>query len=318
MAVALRNRFNGLQRTDVSLAVGTILTQTEISAVLEADINIIQERIAGEFIIDVDSINAALELLSYEGFDPRIVYAHLAHIQKAGNIGWPQLKEDLMIMLVIHHVRGNINSNNMKSMKSEAKNLINELFAKYHIVVAKDTSKRLAVTLPRLGASFPYQVAQIAKICNRDFAGFCESAVLPAAMKSTSFPSLVPKSTKISLLMTVAYNAYATDQACALKKLNYLEMKEEDRKRLFLEQQRYTDISYNSPVLDKDHRQAALFNLGLGNSTVYKALLSCTKYSSVDTSLYCSETEYLGEIISYQASADLIAKMVASRVSGPS
>jgi hypothetical protein len=112
-------------------------------------------------------------------------------------------------------------------------------------------------------------------------------------MKSSSFPSLIPRGEKCSLLLNIAYNAFATDQSVNLGKRNYYEMKTEDRKNLFQEQQKFSDISFSSPVMDEDHRKFAVVYLGLGTADVYRALMSCITYSRVDLATICSEIEYV-------------------------
>jgi len=314
MALTLRNRFSALAKSEVSLVSGNVLTQAEISAVDKEIVKTIRNNIAQEYVLAKDEIVAVVEILSFEGFDPNIVYSHIAAIRNAKSLKWDDVKTDLLILLTVHHLKGNVNTNNMKSFKPEAKNLVNELLTKYNIVLSKDVSKKLAVTLPRLGACFPFQTAQIADYCNRDFSGFCDSSNLPACMKSSSFPSLIPRGECISLLLNVAYNAYATDQAAVIKKMNYLEMKENDRKKLFTDQQRFSDISFNSPVIDEMHRKAAVFDLKLGSSEVYNKLKSVLKYSSVDSSSLCSETEYVSAILQYQKESSDVAANIATRL----
>nr|QOX06041.1 nucleocapsid protein [Lentinula edodes negative-strand RNA virus 3] len=312
MALArIQSIVNSQPASSISLPATQALTSLEIGSIKEDLVAQVQERVAGEFVMDPDSIRAIASLLQYEGFDPSVVYRHFLWIAQKGNIGWELVRDDLTMILVVHHIKGNVSSANMRSFKAEAQNLVASLFTKWRIVLKTTVDKRNAVTLPRIGAAFPFQLAQVAASIKRDFSGFCDSASLPDCMKSGSFGSLVPRASKCTALLLYACTSFSVDQTATITKANVISMTEQDKRAAWLAQYKFTEISFNSSVADEEHRRYAINHFNLGTPDIYRALLKTLTWAPTTT--FCSEAEYVAELATFAVAKVTVDAKIAAR-----
>lgn len=315
-AMVLRDRFKGLTLSKTALKFGENLTEEEINQVNPKDVEFIRTNFVPYLTATDEEVALVLNLLEFNGFDPKMMDRHCAAIMLKHDMDVNTTKQELLLLLGIHHQKGNITEKNISGFSPEGQTLVKELIAKWQVQSKVGERKKDAFTLPRIGAAYPYLLSVIAAVGNKDYAGFCDSSELPSCMKTSSFSSLIPQSCKVTQLLLDAYNSYATDQGVVLTKRDVIALKDEDKKKLYSEQYKYSKQGFDSTRVLSDNRKASMYKLSLGTAEVYQKLKGCVKWADKTSDVYCSEQEYLVDFITFQACAQKNRSRMAMSSSG--
>jgi len=200
-------------------------------------------------------IEETIDLFAFDGFDPEVVYKHFIIVKTELKCKMVELKADLVTLLTIGHLKGNINQNNIKGLSKEAKHVFKNLVSRWALAL-KVEDKKLDVTIPRIVLAFPREVTMIAKKHKKEYAGPFHSSQLPWYMKTSVFPSLVPAGINSHMHFLVAGTLYACDQSMALRKDKLVVMTSDQRMDLFSRQLAFTMTAFNSSVVPEEQRIA--------------------------------------------------------------
>jgi len=203
----------------------------------------------------VKIIEEAINLFAYDGFDPEVVYKHFIIMKAELKCKMVELKNDLLLLLTVGHMKGNINGSNIRGLNSGARFAFKKLVERWALALKVD-DKKYDITLPRIILAFPREVTYIAKRHTKNYAGPFHSSQLPWYIKTSVFPSLVPAGISTHLYFLVAATLYSCDQTLALRKDKTTAMTAEDRSALFNKQFGYTMIAFNSTVVSEEKRIA--------------------------------------------------------------
>jgi len=227
----------------------------------------------------------ALDIFAYEGFDPVIVYKHLALVRKdrkAKINGYDDnaFKVEFFTVLGLQVIKGNVTAKNFKSFSEEAQKQIGMIMQGWRIALNRKEDKKLAVTLPRIAAAFPYQTCIVAGKKARAFLGPFDSSQLPTFMLTPVFASVIPIGHDITTLLTFVANCFACDQSAVLDGKNYVKLSDEERLLILTKQFSFTNAALNSPVLSQVQRIKAVLDLKLKDH--YKVIAAVALHNKLD------------------------------------
>lgn len=289
--MSIYSTINALPNSAVTaLKQGQLAAQSNINAVNLTDVNNMIKNVVNEWLMESFDVDAVARLFGYDGFDPKEIYKSLIASMTEASLTEDELNEDIGMLLVLQHEKGNVNASNFKSLKPEGQHAVNLLFKRYHIYIKASANRKRTVTLPRLAACFPLQMSIISFNNPKDYAGPYDSKELPHFMKTSSFPSLIPIGEKASSFLVASYNAYATDAHIALQKINYTSIDEAAKKRYYSDQLKFTDIGFQSSLMSTEGRRRAMTLLGMGKH--YKSIKQVFDRIGLDASASCTEVEW--------------------------
>jgi hypothetical protein len=215
-----------------------------------------------------------IEKFVYDGFDYRALQKTVAFIHKSKKLTYDQLKDVISKALAIHQLTGNMTDKRFKSLSGPGKEMVNTVNGILNIKMGKKQGlTRTELTYPRIGALFPFPLSVIANTFPKDFASKYNTTQLPNCMKTSSFPSLIPTSQPYTTLLRTAYTAYSIDMTVALSGKDYLTIKPEELTQIASRQQKFSDYSHNSGVLDHNERVRAMRALRMDNADTHARLV---------------------------------------------
>lgn len=297
IGLSLEARIAALQGGVVQLTGKKCLSAQQIASVSKKLLQAFQDKFVHVEEYRPEDISKVLDLLSYEGFDPVMVQRHILFLAKEKSTEWVELYEDILCMLCVQHVKGNLNAKNFKSLRGEAKNFVQSLIEKYRISL-KIEDKKYTVTFPRIAAAFPLQAAQIAAVSGRDFGGLNGSQSLPDCMKCTTFSALIPAGKDSTQLLLFAANAFATDMSLTVTQQDFGKMTTAQLEKSWADQFKYTEIVFRSNVMPQEMRMRALTILGFNNEpkVIYEKILRTLKYAPTSAVKICTEEEFVDDM----------------------
>jgi hypothetical protein len=244
---------------------------------------------------DIRTLKAEdFDIFQYQGFNPMKIVESLLKVKNKKSMSDAELQEDIMKMVAIGQIKGNITEKNKTKMSDEGQTMLNSLQAKYDIKYGGGKNQPSSViTFPRITATFPDLAVKLAGILGpRDYPGgpFLTSR-LPAPMRVQVFPSIVPKSleSKIKTFFLKASLCYSVDQTHAFPSTG-----KKDPKQLISIQAQFVLLSHNS-IVPKEEVRTILFK-SLSFTTDYNAIVSVlTDYKKYDNEY---EIPTLGEFTS--------------------
>jgi hypothetical protein len=275
----------------VSFKLNPVLARVDLLAIDPGDVALLKREFATCFEVLEEEILAISDIYSFDGFNVDMIYRHILVVYKKYGLSGEDLRADLVEMLVIHQLKGNVNSKNFGSLRAEGKQRIFDLWERWSIQESPKVDRALAFTIPRLAAAFPYPLATISSIIPNTRSGFCDSQTLPACMQNGSFAAIIPKNVKISKLFIDACVSYGTDASIILTGRSSDVFDEDGKKKEWKAQEKHVLAAYSqSPVADQE-RKHHFVRLDLGKEDIYTTLTKCVAYSG--NTNYCTKDEYL-------------------------
>lgn len=207
--------------------------------------------------MDVGDVSAFTALFMYQGFNPEMVFAHLAKVKESKNLSNETFLTDIKTLMVIGAVMGNYNETNSKKISEEGKTKGDSLMVKYELKKGKIGMDKRAVNIPRIMAAFPVISTRITIKCSpRNYGGAFGADQLPNCMKTSVFPSLIPRNlpSLISKSLLLASCCYTSEQTMTITRGK----EGADPALIFQEQIKYTDVSFKSSVPSSNERAAAM------------------------------------------------------------
>lgn len=231
---------------------------------------------------DVDF--SMVEKFVYDGFDYRALQKALVLIAIQGKFSTDKMKDLISKALAIHQLCGNITEKRYKALGGVGKEMVNEVLKDLHIKINKRSGlSRGDITLPRLGALFPFALSVVANKFPRDYASKYNTTQLMSFMKTSSFPSLVPVGQKYTKMLIDAYTCYSVDMTVAITGKDYSNLKAEELVSIQEKQRRFVGLSHNSGVLTHETRVRAMRALRVESLSSYNSLkLVAESYGVVD------------------------------------
>jgi hypothetical protein len=229
--------------------------------------------------ISPGDLSSLIDIFSYQGFSPEMVFKHLLGIKTAKSIGDGTFSDDIKSMVCLGVISGNYTNKNREKRDEKGVTLADGLFAKYDLHMGSLGEKKKAVTLPRILLSFPVLTSRISLLCpEKNFSGPFDSSTLPHAMKTVVFPSLIPKSlgAEVRKMMLIVYCCYSCDQTFAINQST----KSLSPKEVFNMQYPFVEISFNSSEPNESDRESYFKTLSVKaaamNSVIskYKELIN--------------------------------------------
>jgi hypothetical protein len=252
----------------------TSLTFADLAKVNDQDVKALRKSLGGIWTMDEIDFTM-IELFVYDGFDHKTLYRALAHIQKTKGLTLATMKDVVSKALAIHQLTGNITAKRFAAMKGPGKQMVNEVIQSLNIRVGKKSGlNRADFTFPRLGALFPFALSVIANKFPKDFASKYNTTNLPAYMKTSSFPSLIPTSVPYTQLLLIAYTCYSIDMTVALRGKDYSTIKPEELVSIIAAQENFARLSLNSGVMDQSERIKAMRALRVDSQETHEKLRS--------------------------------------------
>lgn len=225
-----------------------------------------------------------VEKFVYDGFDYRALQKSLVLIAIQNKYNTDRMKDLISKALAIHQLCGNITEKRFKALGGVGKEMVNEVLKDLKIKMNKKSGlSRGDITLPRLGALFPFALSVVANRFPRDYASKYNTTQLMSFMKTSSFPSLVPVGQKYTKLLIDAYTCYSVDMTVAITGKDYSNLKSEELVSIQEKQRRFVSLSHNSGVLTHETRVRAMRALRVESLSSYNSLkLVAESYGVVD------------------------------------
>jgi hypothetical protein len=190
----------------------------------------------------------------YQGFDPFKIVQSLLEVKNQKNLSDADFENDVITMIAIGLIKGNVNSNNEKKMSDEGQSSLKDLKIRYAIRHGGGKGQPgKVITYPRVMATFPDVAVRMAiKLGPKDFPGGpFNSMRLPIYMRVQIFPAVIPKNLDpiAKEFLLLASLCYGVDQTVALRKLNVT-----DVKPIVSSQRSFIELSHRSPVATDESR----------------------------------------------------------------
>lgn len=195
-----------------------------------------------------------IAIFAYQGFNPEMVFKHLAAIKAKKNITDDIFTQDITTLVCLGCIAGNYTAKNKDKRDEKGTAKADELFAKYELAMGSIGTNKRAVTLPRVLLTFPVLTHKINIVCpERNFPGPFQSSSLPQIMKSPVFPALIPSGfgTNSKTALLIAYCSYTCDQSKAINP----DAKTATLVDIFNKQFGYVTIGHQSPEPAEPERQ---------------------------------------------------------------
>jgi len=242
------------------------LTYSELSAVTDT----VWKKLRDDFNkIDLSTFDwSLLDMFNYEGFDPVMVYKHLAlrlpHREKKQSERMPGSAYtesnkifDFVTLINLFLQKGNLTVNNFKSFKKTSAQFIMHLITDFNIslsIKAGEESKSTVVTLQRIASAFPFVTCQVAVHQAKSFTGPFGTQELPAFMRCQQFCSLVPVARPFTNMLVNAVLVFTCDQAYVINKQSWLVTDVNKKAEILRAQQPYINSSLHSSIVDAKER----------------------------------------------------------------
>jgi hypothetical protein len=246
--------------TALSLKEGEVLSLSDLRTISEGEMESVIT-LLGKWDM-TDFTMSLLDSFEFDGFDPQMVWRQVAFVKKRDGLDDATIKKEVGTLVGIGILKGNISSKNWNNLSDAARQALNYLFKRYGIVMKSDR-KKVAMTIPRFVAAFPYIASVISREKPKNFTGIFGSDRLPGIMKHTAFASLVPIGTSITPMLLAACTAYSCDQTIVLKNLNITTTDKVAVEKIIREQGRFTQLSFNSSAVTSTRRPEFVRDLGL-------------------------------------------------------
>lgn len=285
------------------LKAGTVMSKADLEAVTDAQVDDLKNKLVGMWDL-TDAKWNLLDIFEYEGFDPDMVYRHLALVRKElvkGGYTDETFKDDLFMIIGLQVYKGNVTTTNFGSFTDEGKKAIKELFSSFHISLKHTDNKKTAATVTRIAACFPFQTCIIASKKARAFTGPFGSSRLPKCMLNSVFASMIPINLEITKMLKYAITCFSCDQSIVLKKGNTMTIKEDDRLNMIVEQDKFSTMALNSPVMTNENRCLAMVFLGIRDHRVI--ITEIVTKNKMDAADIADETKWNSDFDSIAAAA---------------
>jgi len=246
----------------VELAFGSITPRRDLDKYLK-DTNVLNqftEKHVKKWQLKTTDWEYYREAFSYQGFNQNLVYAHLLAKIAQNSITDDVFHEDLTALLLLHHVKGSVNPQNFQKMSTEGQRIVKSLYPRWGIQMRVLKGQQQTVTLPRLAAAFPLQLAAVSSTFPHNYAGLYDSGKLPDAMQNSTFASLIPLNENVTYLLLTAYTCYTADQSMVLDGKMRGRGGTVRREDYFAKQINYVNASHTSTILSqvKEYLQCSL------------------------------------------------------------
>lgn len=192
--------------------------------------------------VDDDQLREFSTLFAYSGFNPEMVHAHMAKIKAEKSIGDDAFNSDLMAIITLGALKGNVTTTNLNKMSDDGIAKAKALYSKYGMKMGSLGNDRRAITLPRVLSAFPELTTKVViRLPSRYFGP--KSSGFSAAIKNPVFASLVPSglNLKVQTHLLEIHTIYAAEQTMVISNIK-------DFKEAFDKQMPYTLIAHRSSV----------------------------------------------------------------------
>jgi hypothetical protein len=212
----------------------------------------------------------------FQGFNPETTVASFISLSKKMNLADGILEKDIITLVGIGIMKGNVTVRNKKRMSEEGIKAFDELVARYGIEHSAKEKSATTITIPRTVAAYAgLAVRMVDKMGPKKYPGKSfRSTELPAFMQITCFPSIIPSNLppKISEFLLIGNLCYSMDLTITVK--NISDVKEIEK--LIDEQRKFVDLAYASSIPTLKSRQGLVTELKL--DTFYKQITEAVNY----------------------------------------
>jgi len=218
---------------------------------------------------------AQFDKFEFQGFNPETTVAAFISCSKKMNLADGVLENDIITVVGIGIMKGNITGKNKKRMSEEGIKAYDELAARYGISSSPGGKSASTITIPRTVAAYAgLAVRMVTKMGPKKYPGKSfNSTTLPAFMQITCFPSIVPSTLppKITEFLLIGNLCYSMDLTITVKGIvDVIEIG-----NLIDEQRKFVDLAHSSSIPSLKSRQGLVTELKL--DTHYKMILEAVQ-----------------------------------------
>jgi len=219
---------------------------------------------------------AQFDKFEFQGFNPETTVASFISCAKKMNLADGVLEKDIITLVGIGIMKGNVTGKNKKRMSEEGQKAFDDLVARYGIETSAKEKSATTITIPRTVAAYAgLAVRMVSKMGPKRYPGKSfRSSDLPPFMQITCFPSIVPSNLppKIIDFLLIANLCYSMDLTITVKGLKDVK----EITSLIDEQRRYVDLAHASSIPTLRSRQGLVTEMKL--DTYYKQIAEVVNY----------------------------------------
>jgi len=219
---------------------------------------------------------AQFDKYDFQGFNPEMTVASYIACSKKMSLGVDVLEKDIITLVGIGIMKGNITQKNKKRMSDEGIKAYDELVARYGIASSPKGKSSSTITIPRTVAAYAgLAVRMVGKMGPKRYPGKSfRSTELPHFMQITCFPSIVPSTldSKVKDFLLIGNLCYSMDLTITVK--NMKDVKEIESS--IDEQRKYVDLAHASTIPSEKSRLGMMTELKVDK--YYKQILESVQY----------------------------------------
>lgn len=206
----------------------------------------------------------------FQGFNPETTVASFISASKKMKLADGVLEKDIITLVGIGIMKGNITPKNKKRMSEEGVKAFDELAARYGISSSPKAKSASTITIPRTVAAYAgLAVRMVVKMGPKKYPGKSfNSSFLPSFVQLSCFPSVVPANLpeNVKEFLLVCNLCYSMDLTITVQGLK--DMKEIEK--LIDDQRKFVDLAHASAIPSESSRRGLMFELKV--ETFYKQL----------------------------------------------
>jgi len=199
----------------------------------------------------------------FQGFNPETTVASFISCSKKMALAPGILEKDIITLVGIGIMKGNITKKNKKRMSEEGIKAYDELVARYGISTTAKSMSASTITIPRTVAAYAgLAVRMVEKMGPKKYPGksFASSS-LPPFMQISCFPSIVPSSLepRIKDFLLIGNLCYSLDLTITVQGITDVKA----IGNLISEQRKFVDLAHSSSIPSQRSRQGLITELGM-------------------------------------------------------